>query len=306
MAANAQTHRSLSLKSGRTQRAMPYLFVSPFYIIFVIFFLFPAASALILGFYRWNGIGDAKYVGTKNFDRLFNDRVFMQAAENTATYALASLFVIMPLALILAVLLNAKALRFKSVWRAMYFSPVVTSTVAVSFVFSLLYNSKNGMLNVPLIELGFEPINWLGDRDIVRLALIMLVGWRSLGLLAIYFLAGLQSIDDTLYEAAAIDGANPLQSFFYITVPMLRPIILFVSVLVTISSLQIFDEPQILTEGGPANSSMSVVQYLYLRGFTRLRLGYASAVGTILFAAIFVLSIFQLMRFGMFQGDDRS
>lgn len=307
MAVNrAKTRQRISLRSGRTQGAMPYVFISPFYIIFITFFLFPAVSALVLGFFRWNGIDTPQYVGIKNFGRLIGDRVFIQAVSNTTTYALASLFVILPLALILAVLLNTKSLRFKPVWRAMYFSPVVTSSVAISFVFSLLYNSKNGLLNVPFIELGLDPINWLGDRDVVRLALILLIGWRTLGLLSIYFLAGLQSIDETLYEAAAMDGANPLQSFFYITVPMLRPIILFVSILVTISSLQIFDEPQILTEGGPSNASMSVVQYLYMRGFTRLRLGYASAVGTLLFGAIFVLSLVQLTWSGMFRGDDHS
>ena len=231
--------------------------------------------------------------------------MFAQAATNTAIYAIASLFIVIPLALVLAVLLNAKSLRFSNLWRAMYFTPVVTSTVAITLVFQILYNKDSGLLNAPLIVLGLEPINWLGDRSWIKVAIIILITWRSTGLLTIYFLAGLQSIPEELYEAASIDGASTVRRFFYITVPMLRPIILFVSILVLLSSIQIFDEIHILTggSGGPANSSMSLVQYLYLRGFTRLRLGFASAVGTVLFATVFILSLIQLRWFGVFRAE---
>jgi ABC-type sugar transport system permease subunit len=148
-----------------------------------------------------------------------------------------------------------------------------------------------------------QPIDWLGDRGWVKVALIILLIWRSTGLLSIYFLAGLQSISQDLYEAAAIDGASNSQQLRYLTIPLLRPIILFVSVLVLISSVQIFDEVAILTQGGPGNATISVVQYLYTRGFTRLRLGLASAVGTVLFIVVFVLSFLQLQRFGIFRRD---
>ena len=206
----------------------------------------------------------------------------------------------------LAVLLNAKSLRFSNVWRAMYFTPVVTSTVAITLVFQILYSQDTGLLNAPLIYLGLEPIYWLGDRSWIKVAIIILIVWRSTGLLSIYFLAGLQSIPEELYEAASIDGASVLQKFFRITIPMLRPIILFVSIIVLLSSIQIFDEIHILTNGtgGPANASMSVVQYLYERGYTRLRLGFASAVGTVLFATVFILSLLQLQWYGVFRKED--
>ena len=282
----------------------PYAFISPFYVLFGLFFLAPSLIALVLSLFRWDGINDPRFVLARNYGRLVSDKVFAQVATNTAIYAIASLLIVLPLALVLAVLLNSKSLRFSNVWRAMYFTPVVTSTVAITLVFQILYSRDTGLLNAPLIYLGLEPIYWLGDRSWAKVAIIILIAWRSTGLLTIYFLAGLQSIPEELYEAASIDGASMLQKFFRITIPMLRPIILFVSIIVLLSSIQIFDEPQILTNGGPANSTMSVVQYLYERGYTRLRLGFASAVGTVLFATVFVLSLLQLQWYGVFRKED--
>ena len=263
----------------------------------------PSLIALVLSLFRWDGINDPRFVLARNYGRLLSDKLFAQAATNTAVYAVASLLIVIPLALVLAVLLNAKSLRFSSLWRALYFTPVVTSTVAITLVFQILYSRDTGIVNAPLIYLGLEPIYWLGDRSWVKVAIIIFITWRSTGLLTIYFLAGLQSIPEELYEAASIDGASMLQKFFRITIPMLRPIILFVSIIVLLSSIQIFDEPQILTRGGPANASMSVVQYLYERGFTRLRFGFASAVGTVLFATVFILSLIQLRWFGVFRAE---
>ena len=282
----------------------PYAFISPFYVLFGFFFLAPSLIALVLSLFRWDGINDPRFVLARNYGRLLSDKVFAQAVANTAIYAIASLFIVIPLALVLAVLLNSKSLRFSNVWRAMYVTPVVTSTVAITLVFQILYSRDTGIVNAPLIFLGLEPIYWLGDRSWVKVAIIILITWRSTGLLTIYFLAGLQSIPEELYEAASIDGASMLQKFFRITIPMLRPIILFVSIIVLLSSIQIFDESQILTRGGPANASMSVVQFLYERGFTRLRFGFASAVGTVLFATVFILSLLQLQWYGVFRKED--
>jgi ABC-type sugar transport system permease subunit len=285
---------------GRT----PYLFVSPFFILFAIFFLFPSLAALVLSVFRWNGIGDLSFAGLANYERIYSDRVFRQALTNTAIYTSANVFLVIPLALVLSVLLNSKSLKFASIWRAMYFAPVVTSTVATALVFQILLNKDAGLLNVPIKALGMEPINWLGDRSKVKIAIIMMLIWRNTGLVMIYFIAGLQGMPQELYEAAKIDGANRVQQFFRITIPLLRPIILYVSIIVMLSSMQIFDEINILTQGGPANASVSVVQYLYSRGFERLRLGYASAVGTILFAIVFMVSFIQLRFFGVFREDE--
>lgn len=200
----------------------------------------------------------------------------------------------MPLALLQAMALNSKQLMFKTFWRAVYFSPIVTSTVAISMVFRMLYNREYGLINNLLLSLGGLPIDWLGNSSVTKVAVMGIVVWRWTGLLAVYFLAGLQGVSQELYEAAAIDGANSMQRFFNITLPSLRPVILFVSVIVVIGSIQIFDDPQVLFNGGgPANSALSIVQYLYSRGVSQLLYGYASAVGLFLFVVIFVLSLFQ-------------
>lgn len=288
--------------AGRRQRQFaPYLFVSPFFVLFLAFFLGPTLYALFLGFQRWNTVGTPEYMGLRNFERLLTDRVFIQAVQNTLIYSAASLFIVIPLALLLALALNSRHLWFKTLWRAVYFAPIVTSTVAISLTFLTLYNREFGLLNAMLSNFGVEPIDWLGNRETVKYAIIGLIIWRWTGLTSIYFLAGLQTIPRDLYEAAAIDGANTWNRFWSITIPQLRPVILFVSVIVTVGSLQIFDEPQVLTGGGPANASISIVQYLYSRGIGDLRYGYASATGTILFVLIFVLSLVQL---GVFRSQD--
>jgi multiple sugar transport system permease protein len=304
MATSAAVQSDLPVKSKRQSfrwdRSAPYFFISPFYILFAIFFLFPTGFALILGFFKWAALGTPEWFGTRNYERLFGDPIFWQSVSNTIFYAGGSLLVVMPLALLEAMALNSKQLRFKTFWRAIYFAPIVTSTVAISIVFRMFYNREYGLINNLLVSFGATPVDWLGNASMTKFAVMGLVLWRWTGLLSIYFLAGLQSISEELYEAAAIDGANGIQRFFNITLPSLRPVILFVSVIVIIGSLQIFDDPQVLfgsggggNMGGPANSALSIVQYLYSRGIGQLLFGYASAVGLFLFVVIFVLSLFQ-------------
>ncbi len=291
----------------RQDQYAPYFFISPFYILFAIFFLFPTLFALVLGFLKWSSMGTPEWFGLRNYERLFGDTVFWQSVGNTVFYAATSLFVIMPLALLEAVALNSKLLRFRTLWRAIYFAPIVTSSVAISLVFRMLYNREYGLINNLLLAVGGMPVDWLGNTGAVKIAVMGVVLWRWTGLLAVYFLAGLQSISEELYEAAAIDGANALQRFLHVTLPSLRPVVLFVSVIVLIGSMQIFDDPQILfgtqNPGGPANAGLSIVQYLYQRGIGQLLYGYASAVGVFLFVIIFVLSLGQFRVFRGFESD---
>src|SRR5690606_6029372 len=255
-------------------RIAPYIFISPFFILFAVFFLFPTVFALILGFFNWRGLGQPEWFALRNYERLFRDQIFWQSVQNTIFYSGFSLFIIVPLALLEAMALNAKALRFKTLWRILYFAPIVTSTVAVAIVFRMLYNREFGIINNLLISLGAAPVDWLGDPAWVKWAVMGVVVWRWTGLLAVYFLAGLQAIPEELHEAAAIDGANAFQRFLHVTLPSLRPVILFVSVIVLIGSMQIFDDPQVLfgagSPGGPANAGLSIVQYLYTRGINDL------------------------------------
>jgi multiple sugar transport system permease protein len=297
------TARSVALPAVggkfRQDRYAPYLFISPFYILFILFFLFPTAFALVLGFLKWSSLGTPTFFGLNNYQHLFAQDVFWKAVGNTFFYALASLGIIVPLALLEALALNSRMLRFKTLWRVVYFAPIVCSTVAVSLIFRMLYNKDFGTINGFIMALGGFPIDWLGDEHFAKAAVMGVVIWRWTGLLAVYFLAGLQSIPEELHEAAAIDGANGASRFFYITLPLLRPVILFVSVIVLIGSMQIFDDPQILTLGGPANATISITQYLYTQGITNLLYGYASAVGVFLFVVILILS---LVQFRVFRG----
>ena len=282
----------------RRSSATPYLFIAPFYLLFAAFFLVPTLVAVVLSLFRWSSLGTPSFLAFSNYERLFlRDTVFWQAIGNTLIYAGASIFIVCPLALLLALALNSEGLWFKAFWRTVYFAPIVTSTVAVSLVFLMLYNKDYGLINAALGWFGVEPIDWLGDRGTVKLAVIGVIIWRWTGLTSIYYLAGLQSIAKVLYEAAKIDGASTWQRFWHITLPQLRPVTLFVAVIVLIGSLQVFDEPQILTNGGPANASLSVVQYLYNRGIDQLRFGYASAIGVLLFVSIFTLSFVQFKLF---------
>jgi len=287
----------------RQAKIAPYLFTAPFFILFAIFFLFPSLSALILSFYKWNGIGSPELLGTRNFVRLLEDPVFWQAAGNTFIYMFASLFLCVPLALVVASILNSRDLGLRSIWRGAFFSPVVTSSVAIALVFSLLYSQDYGLINSFLSLFGLPMIPWLGDTGWAKVSIIILMIWRWTGYISIYFLAGMQTISQEFYEAAEIDGANVLQKFFRITLPLLRPVILYVSILVTTGSLQIFEEPYILTSGGPANATISVAQYLYQQGISQLKFGYGSAVGLLLFVTIFCLSALQLTTFGIFRED---
>jgi len=295
----------MKARATRPEKVAPYFFISPFFILFAIFFLLPTLAALILGFFRWSSLGTPEFFGLRNYERLFADPIFWKAVKNTIFYSSVSLFVIVPLALLEALALNSPRLRFRTFWRAIYFAPIVTSAVAISLVFRHLYNAQYGLINQILLTLGGMPIDWLGDGSYVKIAVMGVVLWRWTGLIAIYFLAGLQSIPEELHEAAAIDGANGLQRFFHITVPLLRPVTLFVSIIVLIGSLQIFDDPQVLfgtaNPGGPANAGLSIVQYLYGRGIGQLLYGYASAVGLFLFFIIFSLSLFQFRIFRGFE-----
>jgi len=297
----------MKTRTTRPEKVAPYFFVSPFFILFFIFFLLPSLAALVLGFFRWSSLGTPEFFGLRNYERLFADPIFWKSVKNTLFYSGVSLFVIVPLALLEALALNSSRLRFSTFWRAIYFAPIVTSAVAISLVFRHLYNSQYGLINQILLALGGMPIDWLGDGSYVKIAVMGELLWRWTGLISIYFLAGLQSIPEELHEAAAIDGANEIQRFFHITLPMLRPVTLFVSVIVLIGSLQIFDDPQVLfgtaNPGGPANAGLSIVQYLYGRGINQLLYGYASAVGLFLFLIIFALSLFQFRVFRGFESE---
>jgi multiple sugar transport system permease protein len=298
---NRKSNHHLLQRIWRNRSA--YVFVSPFYILFAIFFLVPSVLAFRLSLYRWTALSEARWLGTGNFERLIDDKYFWQSASNTAFYVIAALAIILPLALVMAAALNAPQLRFKSLWRAMYFAPMVTSIVAVALVFVLLYNRDYGGLNYGLGLLGIPPVNWLGDPTAARFAVVGLLTWRWTGFNAIFFLAAMQSIPKELYEAAMIDGAGPIQRFIRITIPQLRPVILYVTITIIVGTIQVFEEPFILTGGGPGNATRSLAQYMYEHGILKLRFGYASAIGVLIFSIVLVAAFVQFRIMGLFRED---
>lgn len=287
----------------RQYRIAPYLFVSPFLVIFAIFMVYPISFGLFLSLHEWSGIGEMRYIGIKNYINLFQDSDFRLAFSNTLWYIGASLFINLVIALVMATLLNSALVKFKKFFRTVYFMPIVTSVVAAAIVFTLFYDRDYGLFNAPLIFLHHQPLDWLGSTSLSKFAVIGLIAWRWTGFNMVYFLAGLQSVPKSLYEAASIDGATSFQCFTKITIPLLKPIILFVMVITLVGSIQIFDEPYVLTGGGPSDSSMSLVIYLFRTGTEYLNLGYAAAISFVIFGMTFALSWLQLNLTGTFKKE---
>ncbi len=299
--------RSLGAWWRRNERRLaPYLFVAPFFVMFLAFMAGPTAFALWLSFHEWNGIGEMRWVGFSNYPQVLQDVSFRNATVNTIWYAAASLFVVCPLALLLAVALNARRVRAKDLLRAGYFIPIVLSPVIVSLMFTILFDKEFGLVNAVLWGvLGIRPINWLGAPEWARVVIVVIIVWRWVGYIMIYFLAGLQNIPRELYEAAQVDGAGTWRQFVNITLPLLRPVTAFVAVVVLIGSSQIFEEPYILTGGGPGEATLSIANYIQREGFERLNMGYAATASFILFGIVFAITQVQIRFFGIGREHER-
>lgn len=271
----------------------PYLMISPFYILFIVFGLFPILFSLYLAFHAWDGLGPMEYVGLRNFRNLLTDDPdFWKSVGNTFVIWFLSTVPQLFLALVVAFLLNAAFVRFKDFYRAVYFLPNITSIVAVAIIFGSFFGSQFGLINGVLQALGLPRIEWINDPFWVKVAVSLMVIWRWTGYNAIIYLAGLQSIPHDLYEAATIDGASRKQQFFGITLPLLRPIILFTVILSTIGGMQLFTEPLILVgnTGGSTKGGLTLVLYLYNQAFGNQLFGYASAIAWMLFLIIGIFS----------------
>lgn len=289
-------------------KIIPYFYIAPFFILFSIFLAYPVLYSFFLSFHKQQGISTPEFVGLRNYLNLFVDPRFKQSLINSTVYALGSLFLQVPLAFILAVVINSKlvpSFNAKSFYRLSFFVPLLTSTVVASLMFGILYDYQSGLINSYLMSWFGEDakIGWLRDPTVVKFSIIILLIWRFVGVISLYFLAGLQNIPKELEEAAAIDGANWWVILFRITIPLLRPVILFVTVTAINGSYQIFAEPYMLTGGGPRDQSLSVVQYLYAIGFSQFNLGYASAIGYMLVTIIVILAIINLRAFGAFREE---
>ena len=276
-----------------------YAFVAPALGLLAVFFLLPTVAALVLSFTDFDvyAVADSsrlRLVGLDNYVRLLHDARFWTALRNTVWFVLVAGPASIAVSLAAALLVDAKVVRGRAIFRTILFLPVVTTLVAVAVVWRYLYHPRYGLLNQLLGAVGIAPVDWLGDPAWALPALALLAVWKNFGFNMLIFLAGLQAIPERLSEAARLDGANRWQELWHVTVPMLAPTFVFVGVITTIGYLQLFAEPYVMTQGGPANSTLSVVLLMYEEGFRWWNLGYGAAVAFVLFALILTVSLVQL------------
>ncbi|MBN2908111.1 sugar ABC transporter permease [Polycladomyces sp. WAk] len=270
-----------------------YWLVLPYVVFLLVFMAYPVLFSVWLTFHDWNLVSpEIPFVGLENYERLLNDDLFFKSLWNTLRFILINIPLQIGLALILAVALN-QPLKGRGFFRGAYFLPVVTSGVVISFLWAWMLSTDDGLINGLLQKAGLHPVPWLTSEAWAMPSLAWVAAWKNLGYYVVIFLAGLQSIPKQLYEAARIDGATSLQCFFRITIPMLNPAMLLVVILSTINGFQLFTEPYIMTGGGPANSSLSVVMYIYKNAFQSLDMGYAATIGLVLALIILGVSMIQ-------------
>jgi cellobiose transport system permease protein len=280
-----------------------YVYISPFYILFAVFGFFPIVFSFYLSFTSWTGYGPMDFRGITNYIELFRDKIFLISFWNTIVIWVAAHVPMILIALALAFILNSGLVKLSRLFQAIYFTPMVTSSVAVAFVFMTMYGVRFGLINYVLTSLGLQPIDWWGGTGFwIKPAIILLFVWRWTGWNMVIYLAGLQGIDAELYDAAKIDGASYPQLFRYIALPLLKPIILFSLILSFVGGITIFDEPYLLTWmqtlGGTNYAGLTMSLYLYTEGFQRGHLGYASAMAYVICFIIVILSAVNIKLFG--------
>ncbi|QHC68129.1 ABC transporter permease subunit [Rathayibacter sp. VKM Ac-2759] len=286
-AARATKRKRLNTSGG----SAPYLFIAPFYVLYALFMIVPVGAAVFLSLTEWVGLGSPEFVGLANYGNLISDTSFGVALVNTLIYTLIAVFVIVPCSLLIAQGLNARGLKARDLFRLTFFIPMVLSPIVIALIYSLIFDRSYGLLN-SLIRavVGVGDIDWLGDPTLAKVAIGFVLLWRTVGYLTIFFLAALQAVPPELYEAAELDGAGVLGKFRNVTLPAIRPVTAFVVVTSFISAAQLFDEPYLLTRGGPGEATLSVSMFIYRAAFERQQFGYAAAAGVVLFVVVFAVS----------------
>src|SRR5687768_1967142 len=275
-----------------------WFFLAPALLLIGVFFFLPVAASLLLSVTDFDlyGIadpGNTRFVGLQNYSKLLQTPDFWTALRNTFYFAFVGGPLTIAVALGAALLLSSKLVRFKGLFRTIYFIPFVTSLVAVAIVWRYLYHTRYGLFNYALGAVGVAPVDWLGDPRWAMPAIILMAVWKNFGYNMLILIAGLQSIPAELYEAAELDGASAWRRFWHITVPMLAPTLLFVAVITMIGYFQLFAEPYVMTQGGPLRATTSVVLLMYEEGFRWWRMGYAAALAFVLFAVILLATLVQ-------------
>jgi multiple sugar transport system permease protein len=277
----------------RSPEKTAYGLVLPYVLFFLAFAAYPLVFSLVMMFHRWNIVTPMEWIGLKNFSRLVGDPLFFKSLGNTLVFLGFHIPLQVVVALAFALLLNSR-IRGRGFFRAVYFFPVVVSGVAVTILWQQLYAFANGVLNSILGRFGMPRIPWLVDSSVAMASIALMATWKNVGIYIVLFLAGLQNISRELYEAAELDGATPWQVFLSITLPMLNPTIIVIVVLSTIGGFSLFIEPYVLTGGGPMQSTLSGMLYIYNQAFYFNHMGYAATLGFVY--AMIILAVVLLQR----------
>ncbi len=283
----------MNVKRSQKEHFEGWLFVTPAFLLQMIFVYLPLAYAIFVSFHRWNMIRPMKFVGFKNYVHLFSSGDFWHSLLVTFIYVLGTVPTSVILGLLLAMLLNLWWVRGKGFFRTMFYIPVITAMAAAAVVWNWLFEPNVGLVNFILSLFGVSPKGWLNDPHWAIVALIIVGVWKRIGYNMVIFLAGLQGIPRTYYEAAMIDGATTFPRFWYITLPLLSPTTLFVTIIQFIASFRVFISVSVMTRGGPAKSTEVITYFLYENAFNYLKMGYASTIAVVMFLIMFSLTLVQ-------------
>ncbi|PLS01127.1 arabinose transporter permease [Neobacillus cucumis] len=287
------------------QKIAPYIFVSPFIIVFVLFSLYPFINSIIMSFQRIEGLNESTFIGLQNYQRLISDPVFYKALWNVVRYTFWTILILIPLPLILAIVMNHENTKFKALFRSVFFLPVLTSTVIVGLVFKFAFSKEStGVFNSFISHFGFGPVDWLNGSGTGMFALVLVCVWRWMGVNMIYFLSGLQSIPKDLYECAEIDGATTWVKFKNITLPMVKPITTYVLTISILGGFSLFNETYVYWgPASPDNIGTTFLTYIYKSAFSDGDLGYACTLGVGMFVIVVVINLIQVSVRGLFKED---
>lgn len=278
-------------KTNKIKKNNPWivaLFLAPYLLIFFLFRFLPSIASVFISFTKWDIIGKPKFIGFDNFTRLFQDALFLKSMVNNLYFLLIALPCLMVLSLVVAVLLNQK-IKGRNLVRSISVIPYVLIPSVVGIMWNWLYDNQNGLFNYLLRLMGKDRVLWLSTEKTALVSVAVVIIWSFLGYNMILFLAGLQGINTELYEASHIDGANRLQTFFKITLPLLKPTISLIITLTLINVVQIYDQVYVMTNGGPNYSTLTMIQYQFITGFEQRAMGYGSTVGVAVFTVLTVL-----------------
>lgn len=283
-------------KIKRSNTVIGMAFILPSFIGFLVFTLIPVIISLVLSFCDWNfmsGFEGIKFTGLQNYIKLFSDEWFINSYKNNIIFTIVTVPTLIALGLVVATILNKYIFGGAAV-RAMFFIPYIASVVAVCTVWMVLYQPSYGPINQFLMGIGIDnPPKWLADYNWSLISIMIVYIWQQVGYYAIVFLSGLKGIPEEIYEAASIDGAGNIRTFFHITVPMVSPTTFFLSIMGIIGSFKVFDQISVLTQGGPGSSSSVMAFYVYRTAFDYYEMGYANTLAWALFVLVFIVTVFQ-------------